>query len=441
MENVKTNNKPYIAVIVALALVIVGLGIALYFNSQSMSGHANNLESVYQKSLYELIDNVNSMEVEVSKLLVTNDSKSTKNSITTIKQQSADAQNSLSYLPISSSFVNSASRFINQLNGFSTSLLKGENVILTESQSNTWAQIYDCIANLKYELNKLSLKISQGYSIIDNLDNTKDIDGFSQNFSSISSDSIEYPSMIYDGPFSESVMNKEIKGLSSDKCTDEQAKAYLQKLFVGYDIIYQGKTEGKFITFNYTVQNDKLNYYAQVTEMGKFLLSLSSSLADGDSSSSREDAINLAVDFAKKCEIENMQSVWEYEKDNVCYINLAPVINGVIYYPDLIKVKVNLNGLTIVGWEASNYAYNHIERSKEEFKITQSQVLNNVSKKISVISVKKCLIPLEYVGESIAYEVCGKYNGFTYYLYFDGITGEQIKVLRVIQTADGELLL
>ena len=52
MENVKTNNKPYIAVIVALALVIVGLGIALYFNSQSMSGHANNLESVYQKSLY-----------------------------------------------------------------------------------------------------------------------------------------------------------------------------------------------------------------------------------------------------------------------------------------------------------------------------------------------------------------------------------------------------
>ena len=47
----------YILAILGLSVVCVGLGVALYFNTNTMSGHASNLEGVYQKSLYELIDN------------------------------------------------------------------------------------------------------------------------------------------------------------------------------------------------------------------------------------------------------------------------------------------------------------------------------------------------------------------------------------------------
>ncbi len=443
MEKVKTNNRTYAFIILALSLVIVGLGVALYFNSASMSSHAANLESVYQKSLYELIDNVNSMEVEVSKLLVTSDSKSTKQSISTIKQQSADAQNCLSFLPVSSSFVNSANKFVNQLNGYCTSFLNGDKVILSEQDDKTWGEIYDCIANLKYELNKLSLKVSQGYSIIDNLDNSKDVDGFSQNFSGISGDSLEYPSMIYDGPFSDSLLNQKINGLPEQKCTAEEAQSYVQEVFKEYNIDnikYLGKTEGKFVTYNFSLAGE-INYYVQVTEQGKFLLNISGNIEGGEIKINEEEAISKAEDFAKLVGIKDMKCVWKATSGNITYVNLAPVISGTILYPDLIKVKVDRTNGNIMGWEASNYAYNHTSRNITEFTKSQEEIISLVSKKISINSIKKCLIPLSYGGESFAYEVCGRYNTFTYYLYFDAQTGEQIKVLRVLQTSDGELLL
>lgn len=444
MEKVKQNVRVYAFVIVALALVSIGLGVALYFNSRTMSSRASSLESVYQKSLYELIDSVNSMEVEVSKLIVTNDSKSTKQSLTTIKQQSADAQNALSYLPVSSNFVSEANKFVNQLNGYTTSLLKGDSLNFDDKTAKSWEDIYDCLASLKYELNKLSLKISQGYSILDNLDSGNSDSGFSQNFSGITSDSLEYPSMIYDGPFSDSVLNKEVKGLPDTTCTEDEAKDYIKSCLKDFnikEIKYVGETKGKFTTYNFSVTAMGGSFYVQVTKQGKFLLNINGNASNSAATISQEDAVKLAEDFAKSIGLENMKSVWEATSENITYVNLAPVVSGVIYYPDLIKVKISLSNGYIMGWEASNYAYNHENRKSQTFTKAQNDILSNLSNKISVKSVKKCIIPLEYSGEASAYEVCGKYNNFTYYLYFDSISGEQIKVLRVIQTSNGDLLL
>ncbi len=434
----------YILAILGLSFVCVGLGIALYFNTTTMSGHASTLESVYQKSLYELIDNVNTIEVEVSKMLVSNDYDSQKKCLTNIKQQSTDAQNCLSYLPINSGLVSSSSRFMNQLSGYSTSILNSSQSVFTQDQEKTWQEIYDCIANLKYELNKISLKVSQGYNILDNLDSDKEIDSFSQNFSGLTNDSIEYPSMIYDGPFSDGVLNQEIKGLPKDSCSSEQAKEYLSKVLSNFgvtEITEQGKTTGKFTTFNFAIKADNNTYYAQVTEQGKFLISLSGNFGEGEIIYSEDNAIKTAENFAKSVGLENMKCVWKATSHNITYVNLAPVIEGVIYYPDLIKVKIDRTNGNVMGWEATNYAYNHTQRQSVAFTKTESEILSNVSSKISVNSLKKCLIPLEYGGESFAYEISGKYNNFTYYIYLDANTGKQIKVMRVIQTTDGELLL
>ncbi len=438
-------HRAYIFAILGLSLVCIGLGVALYLNSNTMSSHAGQLENVYQKSFYELIDNVNAMEVEISKMLVSNDIDSQKSSIQNVKQDSADAQSCLSYLPINSSLVYQASKFINQLNGYCLSILRENPSSLSNEQMSTWEDIYDCIANLKYELNQVSLKISQGYSIIDNLDRDSEIDSFSQNFNGLTGSSIEYPSMIYDGPFSDGLLNQEIKGLEDKSYTEQEAREYVKNIFENYDvkdIEHNKKTSGKFTTYNYTVKTSKQTYFVQITEKGKFLLNISASSSNGDKKADEDDAIGIAEDFAEKVGLKNMDCVWKATSNNITYVNLAPVVDGVIYYPDLIKVKVDLANGDIIGWEASNYAYNHTEdRASANFEKTESEITSNLSSKISANSIKKCLIPLEFGGEAYAYEICGKYNNFTYYIYFDAITGKQIKVMRVIQTTDGELLL
>jgi germination protein YpeB len=120
---------------------------------------------------------------------------------------------------------------------------------------------------------------------------------------------------------------------------------------------------------------------------------------------------------------------------------LAPVIDDVIYYPDLIKVKVDLVSKNVIGWEASSYAYNHTERENQVAKITKEEAKSNISSNLEVKEVRLCVIPLDYAGEVLAYEFSGTYNNFRYYLYVDANTGSQVRVLRVIQTDQGELLL
>ena len=154
-----------------------------------------------------------------------------------------------------------------------------------------------------------------------------------------------------------------------------------------------------------------------------------------------KNAQSVAEAFAKKLGLENMQCVWSASSQEVCYVNLAPVVDDIIMYPDLIKVKIDLNKDIIVGWEATSYAYNHTEREDLIATLTQAEAKKLVSPNLKVDEVRLCVIPLDYVGETLAYEFAGTHNNFNYYLYIDAYTGNQVRVLRVIQTDQGELVM
>ena len=149
----------------------------------------------------------------------------------------------------------------------------------------------------------------------------------------------------------------------------------------------------------------------------------------------------MAESFAEKLGLENMKCVWSAASKEVSYINLAPVIDDIIMYPDLIKVKVDLNNNSLVGWEATSYAYNHTQRDDLIPQLSEDEAKKLVSSNLVIESQKLCVIPLDYVGETLAYEFSGKYNDFNYYLYIDADTGNQVRILKVVQTDEGELVL
>ena len=152
-------------------------------------------------------------------------------------------------------------------------------------------------------------------------------------------------------------------------------------------------------------------------------------------------AIEKAKEFAVNQGLENMECVWSAASEKVSYINLAPIEDDIIMYPDLIKVKVDLYDNNVVGWEATSYAYNHTTREDLIAQISLEEARKLVSKNLTVESEKLCVIPLDYVGETLAYEFAGNYQGYKYYLYIDAYTGSQVRVLRIIQTDQGELVL
>ena len=64
-----------------------------------------------------------------------------------------------------------------------------------------------------------------------------------------------------------------------------------------------------------------------------------------------------------------MQQTYYLKNDGVITINYAYSQNGVIMYPDLIKVKISLDDGQVLGIETTGYLNNHTERDISKVKI------------------------------------------------------------------------
>ena len=124
---------------------------------------------------------------------------------------------------------------------------------------------------------------------------------------------------------------------------------------------------------------------------------------------------------------------------NYCYVNLVPKINDVYIYPDMLKVKVEKSNGIVCGFDAVSFAYNHQERTNLTATIGVTEARNKVNANMEIFSTKLCVIPLEFGGETLAYEFYGSMMGNEYYIYINALTGKQENILRVISTSEGEL--
>ena len=419
---------------------LVFLGLFLSFLATS-NMYKNQLENAYMKSFYEMVDSVNNIELDLSKVVATNDIDSQRILLSSVYENCVLGVNNINQLPIENNKLSSLNKFLNTTGGFVSTLLD-ENYsgnVISDSNLAQVGNIYARVKEIQYDLNMYMCSLQYDYSILDEVDfddagNSEFSAGLVNNESSTG----QVPTLIYDGPFSDSVINKEIKGLGEVDYTREQAEEYLHDIFSGFAIYYIGETLGKFETYNFDVKGD-IDLYVSVTKKGGFLLSITAFGGGENNKLSVVEGVELAQVFAKDVGIDNMYSVWQQLSGNILYVNLAPIVNKVIYYSDLIKVKVDLSLGLVVGWEGTNYAINHQDR---EF--SSSLTILDCEKKLNdLMTVKErnfCIVPDRYVGELSAYEYICTWNDYTYYIYLDSNTGKEIDIMRVINTTNGELL-
>ena len=195
-----------IVAIVTLVIILTCVLIAYYQVHKSNKQNANILEGVYTSSYYSMVDNVNNLHVDLSKYstLSTNQAK-----INTIQDMQTDCNYivaGLSVLPIEEETVVSATKFFNQVSGvceaYTTVLNKGQN--LSIEQELLFDKISMVVGEIKSNFNE------QNYGMYDTNFNFVDASVFdktgmnelSAGMGDLTSESIEYPSMIFDGPFS-----------------------------------------------------------------------------------------------------------------------------------------------------------------------------------------------------------------------------------------------
>ena len=447
-RNNKTTFWLSIALCIVSALLIISTVLWLVNMNRNNSVSAQ-MENVYQRNFYDLIDNVNNAEVKLGKVLASDYDSYTEKMLSEISKNANSASYNLSNLPISLNGIDETKKFINQVGGYTDSLAqkldRGEK--LTQAELDTLEDIHYSIVLLKDNLAEFNDQImTKGYNIFKEgslVDG--DYNNFTLKIQGVKTSDVEYPTMIYDGPFSDSEYNKEIKGLNANEVTVEDAKKAIKDIYLNVsdeDIKYLAETNGKFTTFDFSVSiNDTISMYVQVTKNGGKILTVSG-YGDSDAKNiSLIDSITKVKEIAKKQTGVTFDCVWSDIVGNDAYLNLAPVQNGVVLYPDLIKAKVDLGSGEMIGYSASSFYTNHTKRTIESATFEKVKADAKIPKNLTIQMSRLCLAPIEYGEEVLCYEYECTKNNEKYYIYINATTGVTENILKVVETSDGNTLM
>lgn len=428
-----------IVVCVSLAIILMATLIAFFQLKADEKQNSKTLEAVYASSYFSMVDGINNLQVDSSKFETLKNASAQRACLKNMEQDCGYVLSGLSILPLEAESCVNATKFFNQINGMCEAYINklddGKTLSTDEiALVSDMGYVLGSIKNKFNEHNEMIAKV--GYSFIDaSVFNSKGINEFSTTLGSLNKDSIEYPTMIFDGPFSASLEVKNIKGLPNSEISKDEAIAYIkEKVFYWTDkvkIEYKGETNGDFVTYDFACVDDGEKYDVQITKRGGKLLTLASFSDKKNPVMKESEAIRIAEEYSGLLGFSNMKSVWHETKDNIMYINLAPYENEAICYPDLVKVKIDLGGQKVLGFEAQNYCLNHIEREFEA-SVKKDDVLKLIEGDYIIKSSSLAVIPLEDETEILTYEiVCEGIDG-VYYFYVNANNEKIEKILKIV---------
>jgi len=134
-----------------------------------------------------------------------------------------------------------------------------------------------------------------------------------------------------------------------------------------------------------------------------------------------------------------MKETYFIKQGNVVTVNYAYNDNGVIVYPDLIKVKIALDNGEILGIETTGYLNSHKEREVTEPQITLEEAKAKINDKLEIMSENMAIIPTEWKTELVCYEFKGKVEEKEFLVYINAETGKEEDILVILDTPGGTL--
>ncbi len=431
-----------------LTMTSAGLALALANEQKNSMKVETQLNNVYQKNLYDLVEGVNNAEIKLSKAISSNEKEYQKKMLAEVVKNTQMTESAISSLPITQNSLADSVKFINQLGGYSTTVM--ENLAsqprLSEEEKQNLSKLHTSLVEMKEKLSEYMQKMQKGEVTItsENLELQDDNNSFTVSLSMVKDVSVEYPTMIYDGPFSDSTNSYVVRGLKGEEVDKSSAYNSVVKCFKNISSLdYAGEINSNFETINFELKTtDDHNLFVQVSKIGGHILTVSGYHEGGlKNEISPEEGEKIALDFAKTNGISSVEVVWSEVVENEAYFNIAPVQKGIILYPDLVKVKVDLASGTVVGYDATSYFINHVERNLNGEFISPTKAKESLPDGFESGDGRLVVAPLDYGREVICFEFESERDGEIYYFYINAASGKLENILKVISTTDGAKLM
>ena len=437
------------ATIIVLAVLTLITG---YYALKLKSQYDNMNNNNYTEAFSNLVNYVNSVENYLAKSMISKSPEHAAETLTQIWRDSNLAMVYLSRINLNEDGLSQTAKFLNQVSDYSYSLsrknISGEE--LTQEDLDNLKSLYDYSVSLETTLNQLSEDLYNGeINWNDFQDNSQmkfaqSVDNFSV-FSNIDENLNNYEGLIYDGAYSDHVDKAEKVGLTGynigEATAEEIAKDFFKELGVE-NVEKNAFLENATIPaydFSVSLKDREEKYSITISQKGGHIVQTSLDRNVEEEKISQAEANEIGKSYLSSKGFEDMKETYFIKEGNVVTINYAYNYNGVIVYPDLIKVKVALDNGEILGIETSGYLNSHTEREYVYPQITIEEARESLNPNLEIMSENMAIIPTEWKTEIFCYEFKGKVEDKEFLVYINMETGKEEDILVILDTPGGTL--
>lgn len=401
------------------------------------------LDNNYQRAVEELSTAADNITNTLSKGIYCGTPKMLQRLAADLTDEASNAKVALAQLPMEELQLENTYKFLSQIGNYAMAVSKKaeEGEGLTAEEYKNLKTLYDYSKQFSQNMWELESMVSSGDISISKVENynTEALPVLTEGFTEFEEGFENYPTLIYDGPFSDHILEKEpvmLKG-QSDVTAEAAKKRAAQAANVNVKSLSEGTSEdGKMPS--YVFEGDGVT--VAITKQGGFISYMLKSREVTSNSISQSKAQNNAVDYLLDLGIENMKVTYYECYNNVMTINFAAKQDDVLCYTDLIKVSVALDNGEILGFDARGYIVNHTLRSFEAAKISEDDAKKLISPLLTVKKSQLALIPSDDTTEVLCYEfLCESSEGNKVLVYIGVSSGEEEQILILFESDSGVL--
>lgn len=436
----RSNIKWLPAAVTALSILLICMLVLNFARSEELSAAKDRISAVYQKAFYETCELTEGVSHAYRKLLVAGDDLQRQQLLGEIARQARGASSNLALLPLGEETISATLKFINQAEDFALSLsgriAAGEEITLEDS--GAMQRLSDGAAELSRGMGALLERYEAGQAVFSADDYAPRGD---ETLYPLSSAAGSYPVLLYDGPFSDGAAIGDYEMIASaPMISQQQAEANLRAFIPVDEISFTGNSHPEVDAYEFRIRSGEYFLSAGVTKQGGEILYLLPEDGEDEILLAEEDLARRAEDFLRSRGYGDVEISYYSRYRGIFTVNFAAVQDGVVLYPDLIKLQLSMKDGSIIGMDAKAYLQNHRERNIPAPALTRQEAMDRIGERLTARSARLCIIP-DNGDEVLCYEIAAMDGNDSFLAYIDARTGLERQLMQVVRRENGTLVI
>ena len=448
MENGTTFHRRSVIRIVSFTLAaLVALSAAAIGGYAAANRSRTSMEYSYQRALGELTDYVNNINIALEKGKYASTEKQLQGLSNKLWRETGYAKSALNQLPVNGTELSATYKFLSQLGSFCVALSNrvSESGTITEEDSALMDQLTDYAAEISGHLASMESALDNGQLSFAELEQAAVSSGGAEEVSSGLSDGFremeegfeDYPTLIYDGPFSDHIQQQTPRLTEGKETLSAEAALQKAKDFTGNDALTLAEETGGNLPC-YRFEADTLT--VSITKAGGYTDYFYNSREIGEATLTAEQALEAAREAIQKMAPGEYTNRYYSISGGVLTANFAAKQGDTVLYPDLIKVGVAMDTGEVLSFDGRGYIMNHTDRALSEPALTLEAAQAVLSPRLTVKSSGLALIPDNSLGETLCWEFsCEGEDDDQVLVYINAENGMEEEILILLEDETGVL--